>query len=142
MGNISCWPRPRYQKLFNTNNHIASQYEHQLAHGGQTPWSHALAVTEDQLDTPVSARELSRVGSHIGIGYESVGIELGLTFVKMEQIKVAHPRSLYMQVVHMLTKWKEKNGRSATGLVLVRALWRCNDRCTMEWEDILNILQY
>ncbi|XP_067662060.1 uncharacterized protein [Haliotis asinina] len=142
MGNIQfCWSRPRYQKLFHTNNYIASHYEPQLVHRGQTPWNHEHAVTEDELDTPVSARDLGRVASHIGMEFESVGIELRLTLVTLEQGKVRHPWSLYMQIVHMLTKWKEKNGRSATGLVLVRALWRCKDRCTIEWEDILKILQ-
>ncbi|XP_048247920.1 uncharacterized protein LOC124127415 [Haliotis rufescens] len=124
-----------------TDDHITCYYNHQLELRGTTPWNQAYAVNEERLNIPVSERDISLVASHIGIGFECVGIELGLTLVVIEQVTFARPYSLYMQVVHMLTKWKEKNGRSATSLVLVRALWRCNEKCTIEWEDILNILQ-
>ncbi|XP_071096141.1 death domain-containing protein CRADD-like [Haliotis cracherodii] len=142
MGNIVlCWSGFKYQKISKTDNPITCHYNPQLAQRGPRHWNQAYAVNEEMLDTLVSGRDLSLVASHIGIGFESVGIELGLTLVVIEQVTFSHPCSLYMQVVHMLTKWKERNGRTATSLVLVRALWRCNDRCPIEWEDILNILQ-
>ncbi|XP_048253148.1 uncharacterized protein LOC125381047 [Haliotis rufescens] len=95
----------------------------------------------ERLKTPVTPRDLGLVARHIGMGFEYIGIELGLSVVAIQQGRVAHPCSMYMQIFIILTKWKQWNGSSATYLDLVKALWTCKERCTIEWEDILNILQ-
>ncbi|XP_071097666.1 death domain-containing protein CRADD-like [Haliotis cracherodii] len=134
MGNyVSCWSGFGYRRLRQPHNQMIRSYNPLVTLTGP--------VNEERLRIPVSQKGVSLVANHIGIGFESIGIELGLNLVVIEQGKVSHPHSLYMQTLHMLTKWKERNGRSATGLVLVRALWRCRGRCTLEMDAILNILK-
>ncbi|XP_046344841.1 uncharacterized protein LOC125377882 [Haliotis rufescens] len=127
MGNIVlCWSGFKYQKISKTDNPITCHDNPQLAQRGPTHWNQAYAVNEEMLDTPVSDRDLSLVASHIGIGFEIVGIELGLTLVVIERVTFPYPYSLYMQVVHMLTKWKRKN---CEGMYLhVRITFRGNSR--------------
>lgn len=65
-------------------------------------------------ERPPTDKELLLVSKHIGADFQLLGVGLGLTNAKIEQIRMNHSFSVQTQIFQMLIAWRNKEGREAT----------------------------
>ncbi|XP_071115056.1 FAS-associated death domain protein-like [Haliotis cracherodii] len=98
------------------------------------------AMAHDQKQRIVTDKFIGRIAKHIGADWELIAAEMDISRPKREAIVAKHPRSIQLQVAGAFTTWKQKNSRQATIASLIQILWQCNDRCTIDWDDIEEVV--
>ncbi|XP_060591100.1 probable serine/threonine-protein kinase pats1 [Ruditapes philippinarum] len=86
----------------------------------------------------VTEKLLSQISKEIGHNWQTLGHELGVTKVQIEQIIEDNPHSTSMKIFAMLTKWSQ-NVEIATFDVLVESMQKC-PTLNVDWGEIRNIL--
>ncbi|XP_046370859.2 death domain-containing protein CRADD-like [Haliotis rufescens] len=98
------------------------------------------AMAHDQQQRIVTDKFIGRIAKHIGADWELIAAEMDISRPKREAIVAKHPRSIQLQVAGAFTTWKQKNSRQATIATLIQILWQCNERCTIDWDDIEEVV--
>ncbi|XP_067676822.1 uncharacterized protein [Haliotis asinina] len=93
----------------------------------RVPHGHQQLVVTDKL--------IGRIAQHIGAEWEVIATEMGIDKPKREAIIVKHP-TIQLRVSEAMSVWKQKTSRQATITSLMKILWACNNRCTINWEGI------
>lgn len=88
----------------------------------------------------LSERDLSRLAQSLGVDWEMVPLQMGLTQAQIEQCKMENPYSVPMQVYACLNKWRLRESRNATLDQFVRTLIDCQST-TVDWALIHNVAQ-
>ncbi|XP_060591096.1 uncharacterized protein LOC132746054 [Ruditapes philippinarum] len=86
----------------------------------------------------VTEKLLSQISNQIGHNWQTLGHELGVTQVQIEQIIEENPHRTSMKIFAMLTKWS-LNAEIATFDVLVESMQKC-PHLNVDWGEIRNIL--
>ena len=82
---------------------------------------------------------LGKISKRIGHNWQTLGHELGVRQVQIEQIIEDHPNSMSMKIFFMLKKWLSENAELATLDVLIQAIQKC-PTLTVDWDEIRNII--
>ncbi|XP_048239604.1 uncharacterized protein LOC124145211 isoform X3 [Haliotis rufescens] len=98
------------------------------------------AMTLDQQQRIVTDKFIGRIAKHVGADWELIAAVMDISRPKREAIVAKHPRSIQLQVVGAFTTWKQKNSRQATIAALIQILCQCNERCTIDWDDIEDVV--
>ncbi|XP_060770234.1 death domain-containing protein CRADD-like [Neoarius graeffei] len=72
------------------------------------------AISEHVLQMVPSDQQLNRLASRLGLEWEMVMLDLGLTSVDISRCRADHPHSSHSQVLAALVMWKQTQGRRAT----------------------------
>ncbi|XP_053540359.1 death domain-containing protein CRADD-like isoform X2 [Ictalurus punctatus] len=72
------------------------------------------AIPKDILQMVPSDQQLNRLAARLGLEWEMVLLDLGLTSVEITRCRADHPHSSHSQVLAALVMWKQTQGRSAT----------------------------
>jgi Tfp pilus assembly ATPase PilU len=91
-------------------------------------------------DRTPTERELLAVSKHIGSSFQLVGVNLGLSSIKIQQIIMNHTNNVQTQIFQMLVAWKNKEGRLATVQRLLQAVRETTgDVDIVEIERVFNL---
>lgn len=80
------------------------------------------AIPKDILQMVPSDQQLNRLAARLGLEWEMVLLDLGLTSVEITRCRADHPHSSHSQVLAALVMWKQTQGRSATVQRLLQSL--------------------
>ncbi|XP_060770236.1 death domain-containing protein CRADD-like [Neoarius graeffei] len=72
------------------------------------------AIPEHVLQMVPSDQQLNRLAARLGLEWEMVMLDLGLTSVDISRCRADHPHSSHSQVLAALVMWKQTQGRRAT----------------------------
>lgn len=67
-------------------------------------------------------QQLNRLAALLGLEWEMVLLDLGLTLVEISRCRADHPVSSQTQVMAALVMWKQTRGRRATVQCLLQSL--------------------
>ena len=88
---------------------------------------------------------LDSVADRISKQYIQLGLELGLTLERMEQLRMSNRINTLEIIRAMLQEWMEKNkgeNRHTIGWLATALLnSRCDVTCLVEWQDIIDTRQ-
>ncbi|XP_053375689.1 uncharacterized protein LOC123535374 isoform X2 [Mercenaria mercenaria] len=90
-------------------------------------------------DSQLTGKLLSSLSQCIGENWQLLGLELGLTQVKIDHIFEDHPRSAVMRIYAMLQKWCQEDVDKATLPVLIETLQRCT-HVHVDWDNLRNVI--
>ena len=68
-------------------------------------------ATASRVPTP---RELRKISQKIGLEFQQLFLELGISDARIGQIRASNPFSVADQVVQLLLEWKKQRGCRAT----------------------------
>ncbi|KAB5566002.1 hypothetical protein PHYPO_G00248040 [Pangasianodon hypophthalmus] len=80
------------------------------------------AIPKDILQMVPSDQQLNRLAARLGLEWEMVLLDLGLTSVEISRCRADHPHSSHSQVLAALVMWKQTQGRRATVQRLLQSL--------------------
>ncbi|KAF4080933.1 hypothetical protein AMELA_G00155130 [Ameiurus melas] len=80
------------------------------------------AIPKHILQMVPSDQQLNRLAARLGLEWEMVLLDLGLTSVEITRCRADHPHSSHNQVLAALVMWKQTQGRRATVQRLLQSL--------------------
>ena len=89
-------------------------------------------------DRTLSDKDFEKLALALGVGWEHVGISLGISSTEMDHCKLDYPQRTDMQVYAVLKKWKRNNQTKVTFLMFVKALFE-NERAHVDWDTVKNV---
>ncbi|XP_045173248.2 uncharacterized protein LOC123534863 [Mercenaria mercenaria] len=90
------------------------------------------------LNAELNDKILSKISRSIGNNWQTLGLELGVAEVQIEQITENHPNNTAMRIYHMLKSWCLQSTDSVNMNVLVRKMQECSN-VSIQWDAVRNI---
>ncbi|XP_025107108.1 death domain-containing protein CRADD-like isoform X2 [Pomacea canaliculata] len=100
------------------------------------PFAWIEQLPENTKNQCITDQIASKLSGAMGAGWEHVFLNLGLTQVNIEQIKMSNPYSATTQIANLFIKWKQREARNGTLIRVLEALKRVNNQCSIEWETV------
>jgi hypothetical protein len=115
-----------------------------LAHEIDTSTARSEWFQEDKIsgcnsNKVLTDKELSRIEQAIGMHWQFLGLQLGLTSVQIDHITEDNAHSVAMRIYKMLLQWKSRDTFNASMNNFVKALQTCSN-VNVEWDEIRNIV--
>lgn len=98
-------------------------------------------LTEEQKTRQPTDAEASRLSAAFGTGWEHVFLELDISPAKIDQVKMANPCSISMAITKLIIVWRQKNACNASFSVLLQALERTTNHCTIDWDVVEKVVK-
>lgn len=100
------------------------------------PFAWIEQLPENTKNQCITDQIASKLSGAMGAGWEHVFLNLGLTQVNIEQIKMSNPYSATTQIANLFIKWKQREARNGTLIRVLEALKHVNNQCSIEWETV------
>lgn len=98
-------------------------------------------LTEEQKMRQPTDAEASRLSAAFGTGWEHVFLGLDISQAKIDQVKMANPHTISMAITKLIIVWRQKNACNASFNVLLQALERASNDCTIDWDVVEKVVK-
>lgn len=89
-------------------------------------------------DKVLTDRDFERLAVALGLGWEHIGMSLGIGHTEIDKCKLDYPQRTDMQIYSMFKRWKKSGKSKVTFLILVKALFE-NERVHIDWDIVKNV---
>ena len=98
-------------------------------------------LTEEQKMRQPTDAEASRLSAAFGTGWEHVFLELDISQARIDQVKMVNTYNISMAITKLIIVWRQKNACNASFSVLLQALERASNHCTIDWDIVEKVVK-
>ncbi|XP_060587848.1 uncharacterized protein LOC132743332 [Ruditapes philippinarum] len=102
-------------------------------------WYEEISRIQLHEDSQVNEKQLSRISKSIGLNWELLGYELGLSNANIDRISMDNQTSI-MKIYKVLLEWKIQQNANATVNALLKAM-KSIQTLTVDWDEVLNVVE-